>query len=122
MSKDIAPVLEEIAAVLQKHDMAGLVMVANISHTDWRLEISPSWSCAQVKESDDDGHMLRIRSKKADYVNEEDRIRSLEATISTFNTFIDTMRAVSGQLTQVLTMIGRHIDFTSISVREDGPP
>lgn len=122
MNKEIAPVLDEISAILKKHDMAGLVMVANKTHADFVMEISPSWSCARCEEHDRAGGkavMLRVRSKLVDYPNREAQKSSITATISTFVGFQSLMTRITEQLDKALVMISRSIKFASIAQEDD---
>lgn len=119
MNKDIAKALDEITAVLKKHDMAGLVLVANPTHVDWRMHISPSWSCARFEEATGGGVMLRVRAKKEDFPTVADQKLCLERTVGTFVTFQDTMRALEGKLDDVLVMLSQHVNFMGRSDTED---
>ncbi len=120
MNPKIAPVLDEISAVLRKHDMAGLVLVANPTHVDWRMEISPTWSCAKCEHMPDGQFELRMRSRRADYPDAAAQKKCLEATIGTFVTWCDAMDAIKEQLKRLLVIVSRDIDFLGKSTREDG--
>lgn len=119
MNKDIAPVLDEISAILKKHDMVGLVVVGNPTHCDWRVEIEASWSCARLDELPGGGHALRIRSKLADYPSKKEQKKQIEATVGTFVTFNDTIDMIKEQFGKILVMISRSVDFIGRSTRED---
>ncbi len=119
MNKEILPVLDEISAVLKKHDMGGLVMVANQSHVDFRMEISPSWSCARTV-MDEEGNLaaIRIRAKREEYPSAEAQKECLEKTIGTFVTFDHTMTVLQEQIKAVLAMVAKQVDFLGKSTRE----
>lgn len=119
MNQDILPVLDEISAVLKKHDMAGLVIVGNPTHVDWRMEIEASWSCAWLEQTET-GIILRVRSKQSEYPSKEAQKQTLEATVGTFVTFHDTLIRLDENVSQILVMLARHIDFLGKSTREDG--
>lgn len=119
MNKEILPVLDEISAVLKKHDVAGLVMVANQNHCDWRMEVSPSWSCAWIEKDGEGKEMIRIRSKKEDYPTSEARNKTLEVTIGCFVTFGDSLDRLRSNINQLLVMISKHVKFIGMSRRED---
>lgn len=120
MNKEILPVLDEISQVLAKHDMAGLFVVANKTHCDWRMEISPSWSCAWI-ENDNIGHcLIRIKSNLADYPDKHAQKLCQERTIGTFVTFGDTLDRLRQNVNRLLMVISKHIDFLGKSTNEDG--
>lgn len=118
MNPQIQPALEEVAAVLRKHNMAGIVMVANATHCDYQMEISPSWSCAKF-ETDGKGNVsVRILSKLANYPNKEAQKAALEATIGMFVTFNDVMARLTEQNNKLLVMLGREVQFVGRSTLE----
>lgn len=112
MNKDILPVLDEISAILKKHDMAGLIVVANGSHCDWRMEIEASWSCARLEKDQKGGTFLGIRSKLVDYPSKEAQKEKLETTVGTFVTFSDVLVRLNENVTKVLVLLccRRHDD------------
>ncbi len=118
MNKEILPVLDEITAVLKKHDMVGLVIVGNKSHCDWRMDIEASWSCAKLEETDR-GQAIRVRSKRADYPSAEAQHASLEMTVGTFVTISDVLRKLDGNVKEILLMLAKHITFFGRSKTED---
>lgn len=120
MNKDLLPVLDEITAVLKKHDAVGLVMVGNRTHTDWRMDIEASWSCAWLEKDEQGRHLLRVRSKAKDYPSKEAQKESLQATIGTFVTFSDTLIRLGENVEQVLVMLAKNVEFMGKSTAEDG--
>lgn len=106
MNKDIAPALDEISAILKKHDMAGMVMVANKSHVDWRMHVNTTWSCASF-----DGVELRVRSKLVDYPSREAQKECLESTVGTFVAFHDILERLKENVSTVLVTLSKHIEF-----------
>lgn len=119
MNKEILPVLDEISQVLAKHDMAGLFMVANKTHCDWRMEIAPSWSCASI-ENDGQRYLIRVKSKLSDYPSREAQKECQERTVGTFVTFGDILDRLRLNVNHILTVISKHIDFLGKSTSEDG--
>jgi len=118
MNPEIAPAIKEIHAVLKKYDMAGLIIVANKTHTDYLMEIEPSWSCARLEQKDDTIE-IRVRSKLVDYPSPEAQKDSLEKTVGVFVTFHDILRCLQKNVETVLVMIGRNIPFDGRSTREE---
>lgn len=120
MNKDIQPALDEISAVLKKHDMVGLVVVGNRSHCDWRMEVHASWSCAWLEEDDGGRQLLRVRSKLKDYPSKEAQKECMEATIGTFVTFNDTLIRLGENMEHILVTLAKSVDFIGKSTTEDG--
>lgn len=118
MNPEILPVLDEISAVLKKHDMMGLVIVGNETHCDWRMEVTASWSCARVESEDEKGLAIRIRAKRADYATPEAQKRCVEATVGAFVTFGHTMEKLNEQLDTLLIAISKQVDFLGKSTDE----
>ncbi len=119
MNKDILPVLDEISAILKKHDMVGLFVVGNPTHCDWRMDIEASWSCAKT-EADETGRVaLRVRSKLADFPSKEAQHKCMEATVGTFVTLSDVNRKLGLTLDEILVMLSKHVDFRGGSRTEE---
>lgn len=50
--------MEEIKAVLEKHDIAGIAVLHTPGHAEFLLKINPSYSCAKIE-----GDKLRVKAK-----------------------------------------------------------
>lgn len=119
MNPELAPVLDEITAVLKKHDMVGMIVIGNRTHTDFRFEIEASWTCSRL-EHDSQGNIgIRVRSKLAEYPSAEAQKESLTATVGTFVTFHDTIERLKSNLETLLIAIGRTVQFEGKSTREE---
>ncbi len=119
MNKDILPVLDEISAVLKKHDMTGLMIVGNKSHCDWRMNVEASWSCART-EMDAQGLIgLRIRSRRAEYPSLEAQKETVERTVGTFVTFGHALAKLNEQIDTLLVAVSKQVDFLGKSTDEN---
>lgn len=49
---------EEISKILEKHDIAGMIVLHTPGHSEYLLKIDPSYSCAQLS-----GDGLRVRAR-----------------------------------------------------------
>lgn len=120
MNKDIAPVLDEISAVLKKHDMAGLMIVGNRTHMDWRMEVNTTWSCAWlVPARDMKSSLLRVRSHREDYPSDAAQQADLKMTIGTFVLFSDCLEKLNTQMLQLLAQLSKNVDFLDESTEEE---
>jgi len=83
------------------------------------MEVEASWSCAWLEKDAEGRHLLRVRSKAKDYPSREAQKESLQSTIGTFVTFLDTLVRLGENVTQVLVMLAQHVDFVGKSTGED---
>jgi hypothetical protein len=119
MNKEIAPVLAELSAVLKKHDMAGLLIVSNQTHVDWRIEVEASWSCARIEKDADGREGLRIRSKLEEYPSREAQKKTLESTVGTLVSMTDVLWMAGENIERMLKIVAQHVQFFGKSTRED---
>lgn len=109
-NKEIEPVLDEITAVLKKHDMVGIVMVGSRTHVDYRMNIEATWSCAWM-EPCPEGIALRIRSKLSEYPDKAAQKKTLEETVGTFVTFTDVLKRIEEGLVRILVLCAKHMEI-----------
>jgi hypothetical protein len=119
MNPELLPIFDEISAVLKKHDVAGVVILSNKTHTDFRMDVSPTWSCAKT-ENAEDGLMLRVRCKRVDFPSQESQTETLRLTLGAFLGTADALRILGENIEAVMAMIGRAgIEFSHRSTREE---
>lgn len=99
--------VEEIKAILRKHDLAGMVFVQSPDEAAYLREITPTWSCTFFKDTPQ-GLCLRIRSKLADYPSKEAQKASVEATTGMLMAFLNEAERNVEDLGSVVAMIARH--------------
>lgn len=61
-SPKLKEAMAEINQILEKHDIAGAVVLHEIGFSEFLFKIDPSYSCCFFE-----GNMLRIRARAADY-------------------------------------------------------
>lgn len=59
----------EMMAVMKKHDIGGYIQLVSPTHSEFGLEITPTWSCAHWE--DKDNGILRFRAKQSELGREE---------------------------------------------------
>ena len=69
--------MKEIDAVMKKYDCGGYVALISPTHSEFRLNIEPLWSCAFFE----DYRTVRFRAKEKDYGSKEARNKAIESTI-----------------------------------------
>ena len=111
----------EIEAILTKHDIAGIVILSSTTHTEYLMELSPTWSCC-TWENRPEGKLLRLRANRADYPTKEAHNLAIENSVGLVMGFIDTTKAVTGFLNEVAGMIAEKIEFNHWTKREPRLP
>jgi len=103
--------MEEIKAVLNKYDIAGLVIIQSATHAEWLNHISPTWSCARLEnvEGDGDAVCIRVRALRKDYPTKEAHIQTVAATSGMVIGFADCARKLAENMDGVAEMIGKQI-------------
>lgn len=119
MNKELAPALDEIAAVLKKHDVMGFIILSNATHTDFRMEVETSWTCAKIENNAQGETGIRVRSKRAEYASAEAQKEAIAHTIGSFVTTSDVLRVLQDQLQRMLVVLAKHVEFFGSSTRED---
>lgn len=115
MNAELKKPLAEIKAILDKHDLAGIVVVANRTHTDYVLNITPTWTCARWE-----GEILRIRALRKDFSSKEEQRKVVAATAGMLMGMIDTHQRIKDSLTSVVMAIGKTVSIEHKSTYE-GP-
>lgn len=72
--------MAEIFGVLKKHDIAGQIVLVSKTHSEFRVKIDPTWSCA-TEEHSSQGLAIRFKVKRADIPDKEERRKLAENTL-----------------------------------------
>ncbi len=91
--------IEEIKALVRKHDLAAVVFVASPTHTNFLYEVCPSWTCARLEQDNAAELCLRIRSKLVDYPSKDAQKKDVERTFGMFLGFAQACFNAHGQFT-----------------------
>jgi hypothetical protein len=96
--------MEEIKAVLKKHDCMGAIILVSPTHSEFLFHPEASWSVVHF-EDDPDGpqgaQMIRIRSKRADFPSKEAQRAANEASVHA----IESIRWLSLKTHELFTRI-----------------
>lgn len=106
--------LDEIKAVLRKHDLAGLIIITGPAAvpsdlpdiTSFLCEVSPTWSCARIDETPQ-GTAIRIRSLRADYPSLEAQKECMQRTASMIFGFHHQSQRNQEAMMQLLALLAR---------------
>jgi hypothetical protein len=113
----IQPAIDEIQAVLARHDLAGVVFVASPTHTQFLLQLDPSWSV--IRTEGDNG--IRFRALAADYPSKEAHQHAIEVSTGLLMGFSEAMRRTGAMLDQIVVSLGRKFEISHTS-RFEGKP
>lgn len=102
--------MEEIKAVLAKHDIGGIVLLQSRTHGEWLNEITPSWSCAKQN-----GKELRIKALRKDYPSPELHQETVRLTVSMIMGFKDGAERIRSNMEQVAEALSRQMEIEHIS-------
>lgn len=102
--------IEEIKAVLARHDLAGMIVVQDAGESAFLLKIDPSWSCAKWEQTPE-GVGIRIKAKRSDYPSKEEQDKAVGATAGMILSFINQCDRNSEELGRLVEMLSRYIDI-----------
>lgn len=96
--------MAEIMGILEKHDIAGQVVLASPTHAEFRTRFNPTWSCAVVTEEG-----LRMRAIAEELGSKEAVNQTLEATVHMFSSFRDISMQHFVAYEKLLHTLSEHI-------------
>jgi len=108
--------MEEIKAVLTKHDIAGIILLESQKYAEYYYELSPTWSCAKIE-----GDQLHIRAKREHFPSDVAQAKCLTETIGMIVGFGDMTARTLDAVTKTIKMIGEHFDVVH-QTRAEPPP
>lgn len=115
--------MEEIKAILHKHDIAGFVTLHTPGHTEFLMELQPSYSCCRVQ-----GDQIRVRAKLIeDFAgNKEIWHRKVNDTSDMLHGICDTSGRIIIQIMNLSDILDKKVDadhndrgFTSHSTQNN---
>ena len=103
----------EIEAVLQKHDLAGAVVLHTPGLSEWFYQIRPSYSCMWIDEG---AGVARIKAKLADYLGDQAaQVHDLACTAN----MVAAMRAELGRGYAMFTYLKPVVDRATGATHTD---
>lgn len=103
--------IEEIKAVLSKHDLAGMVMVQAPKESAFLNVIDPSWSVAKYEETRE-GTAIRIRAKAEHFPSRAAQKEAVEWTCGMVIGFMLQAERTREQFEQIAGVLGQHFGIT----------
>jgi hypothetical protein len=101
--------LEQIMAIIKANDLAGAVFLQSAYDLEYKIEISPSWSCAVFTPPDATGRSgIRFRAMGTDFATKEEQKKSVEATTGMMMAFQNQFSHWNENFLRLLSMLGQH--------------
>ena len=104
-SPKLKKAMQEIKAILQNYDIAGSIVLHTPNHSEFLLQISPSYSCAKLE-----GDNLRVRAKLNEDFN-GDKEAWKQKVMDTSN-MLNLLAEVGGKASMSLFQISDKVDET----------
>jgi len=105
--------MEEIKAILSKHDIAGMVVLHTPGNSEYFLKINPSYSCAFI-----DGEMLRVRARiQKDFNGDK---KAWEKKVSDTSNMLSLLTETSGYLALSVAEMSKLVDEKIDAEHSDG--
>ena len=113
--------MEDIKAVLRKHDIMGCAVLASPTHSEFLCDPGASWSVARIENVGEGRYGIRFRSKREDWPSKEAQDEATTATVhgiesirwlnlklhEQMGTLVETLRKHMSILTNVAGMMGK---------------
>lgn len=106
---------DEISAVLRKHDLMGVVLIAGKERSGWNIELSPSWSCIRRGEpTEDGGAQIRIKSKLEDYASKEEQEQVLACSIGGIMGILHNTKYITESLGNLMGAVSHKVEIQHV--------
>ncbi len=105
-SPKLKKAMEEIKAILIKHDIAAVVVLHSPPFSEYSTHINPSYSCASFVDN-----VFRVRAKAEDFGgNVEIRNQKLKDTANMLHHLSTVGKQISSGLAEVSEQVDKHLD------------
>lgn len=107
MSKKLQLAMSEIKEILQRHDIAGYVVLYESHLSAYLLEITPSWGVTFVQDGG-----IRFRSKLEDFAGDRNAQRkATELSVGMLRHFADLTMRDASVFETILRELNRRLDI-----------
>lgn len=122
-SPKLKKAMEEIKDILRKNDIAGFVTLHTPGHTEFLMELQPSYSCCRVQ-----GDQIRVRAKLMDDFagNKKLWVRKVKDTSEMLHGLTDVSGQIILQIMELSDRLDKAVDaehndrgFTSHSTQNN---
>lgn len=106
--------MEEVKVILKKHDIGAVIVLGSQTHTEYLLELSPTWSCITIE---DDG-LVRFRALRKDFASKEEQGKVITDSAGLLGGFMDNMELMLDGLKRLLLRLGKSVEIDHMSKHE----
>jgi hypothetical protein len=113
-SDKLKEAMAEINGVLQKHDIAALVVLHEPGFSEYRSCIDPSWSVCHFEPTKDGDIAVRFRAKAENFGGDKAaQKKAVQDTINMIVHFRDNCAMHFNLMDSLLDMLGKRFEITS---------
>lgn len=111
----IKPAMDEIKAVLEKHELCGVIFVASATHTEFLYRLDAPWTC--MKHEGSEG--IRFRALLAEYPSKDAQKKAIEVSTGVIMGFSTVCTNTAAVFDQLALALGQKFEITNWN-RRDG--
>lgn len=100
-SPKLKKAMEDIKAVLNKYDIAAMVVLHTPGHSEYLMRIDPTYSCAKT-----DGDSIRIKAKIKDFPDK----KAWEERVSNTSNMLSLLGEVGGRTSINIMEVSKQLD------------
>lgn len=110
-SPRLKEIMAEIKAVLDKHDIAGYVVLHEPGFSEYLLSIEPTWS-AMCLESNSHGRVIgaRVRARRKDFATAEAQRQTIENTLNLLTHLTDVLGMHQAAFAHLRALVESKVD------------
>jgi hypothetical protein len=109
--------MEEIKAVLKKHDIAAVVVLASMTHLEFLRQYQASWNGLKLEQLPE-GVELRVRALREDFPSKEAHEECVALSVGTILGFRDALVNEINALGMVAELLAKHIQIEHMTKQE----
>lgn len=101
-SPKLKKAMEEIKAVIKKHDIAGMVVLHTPGHSEYFIALSPSYSCAKVEHG-----QVRVKAKLTDFGGDK---KEWTLKVTDTSNMLNLIGEVAGRTALTIMELSKQVD------------
>jgi len=112
-SPKLKKAIAEIKKIMEEYDVAGVVAIHTPGHAETLYKIDPSYSCAKLEWSNQQGlNMLRIKATEKDCNGDKKkRDQMLSDTVNMFSLLEVTVGKMAYDTMEAMDLLKKHLDI-----------
>lgn len=105
---NIQQAMDEIEAILRRHDLGGVAFLVSPSHSHYHYFLSPSWSCAYFTQEGE----LRVKALIADFKTPAQQHKVVESTAHMVYQIRDLNALSFTHMGKIIDLLEQHYEVT----------